>query len=79
VTHPFHPLFQREFELCDYRRSWGKDCLDFQDDQGVLRTIPIRFTDAAEADPFVCVADERAFFRIEDLVELAALIAKLRS
>src|SRR5262245_55148078 len=25
VTHPFHPLFQRKFELVMYRPCWGED------------------------------------------------------
>ncbi|MGI9286137.1 MAG: DUF5372 family protein [Pseudomonadales bacterium] len=25
VTHPFHPLYQQEFELVDRRLNWGED------------------------------------------------------
>jgi hypothetical protein len=25
VTHPYHPLFQQEFELVSYSRNWGED------------------------------------------------------
>src|SRR5437867_1855401 len=25
ITHPYHPLFQQEFELVQYRRNWGEE------------------------------------------------------
>lgn len=38
VTHPFHPLFGREFEFVHHRRNWGEDRLYFRDEQGILAT-----------------------------------------
>src|SRR5580658_5689687 len=39
VTHPFHPLVGRSFELLTYRKTWGEDRVFFQED-GRLRALP---------------------------------------
>jgi len=79
ITHPFHPLFSREFDLLEYRKSWGRDSLNFIDDQGRVSTIPLEWTDAGcEQDPFVEVSAGRSFFRAEDLIRLADLVKGLK-
>ena len=42
VTHPFHPLFQQEFELVSYRQNWGENRVWFQDKLGRLHALPAR-------------------------------------
>ena len=49
----------------------------FYDEHGGLKALPASWTDAAEPDPFVAVANGRAHFRPADLVQLATLIARL--
>ncbi|MCI0553061.1 MAG: Y4bD/Y4pK family protein, partial [Anaerolineae bacterium] len=79
ITHPFHPLFSREFELLEYRKSWGRDSLDFVDDQGRVSTIALSWTDAAcEVDPYLEVSAGRSCFLPEDLVRLADLVEALK-
>jgi len=34
VIHPFHPLYQQEFKLINYRKSWGNEFLDYYDSEG---------------------------------------------
>jgi transposase len=46
VTHPYHPLFQQEFELVSYCRNWGEDRVWFQDKLGRLHSLPTSWTDA---------------------------------
>ena len=75
--HPFHPLRGREFELVDYRQSWGEDWLFFHDDTGRLISIRAGWTDVGDVDPFVEVAAGRAHFRVADLVRLVGLIEGL--
>ena len=79
VTHPFHPLRGREFEVLDERWSWGKEWLYCSDDDGRLFAVPAQWTDRAQPDPFVVVAAGRACSRMEDLVGLAELVVALRS
>jgi hypothetical protein len=50
----------------------------FFDEDGVQRSLPRAWTDAADVDPFVVVAAGRSAFRVEDLVVLVELVAGLR-
>lgn len=78
VTHPFHPLHGRQYELIEYRRSWGRECLDYVDEKGQLKRIPLKWTDAVlEEDPFLAVSAGRCICRFDDLVRLAELMAAI--
>jgi hypothetical protein len=74
VTHPYHPLFQQEFELVSYRQNWGEDRVWFQDKVGRLHSLPTSWTDVGAVDPFVAIAAGRSLFRVADLIELARQI-----
>ncbi|MGO9495622.1 MAG: DUF5372 family protein [Solirubrobacteraceae bacterium] len=77
VTHPFHPWLGREFVFVVARRTWGQDRVFFLDEEGVQRSLPRAWTDAADVDPFVVVAEGRCPFRLEDLVAVSDVIAGL--
>jgi len=80
ITHPFHPRSGEQFELAQYRGSWGRECVECLDGDGRAITIPLAWTDAAnEADPFVALAAGRSYFRVEDLMRLAEMIERLKS
>ncbi len=79
VTHPYHPLFQREFEWVDYRQNWGEDRVYFYDEGGQLTSLPARWTSVVGEDPFVVIGGGRSYFRVEDLIELVRLVEGLRS
>jgi hypothetical protein len=79
VTHPFHPLFGREFELVTYRSAWGEERVYFHDDKGRLQHMPVGWTSAAVSDPFRVVAASRCCFRTEELLRLVELVERLRS
>ena len=70
IIHPYHPLFQEEFELLACRQNWGEDRVWFQDRSGRLHSIPASWTDAAAIDAFVIVAAGWSLFRVADLLEL---------
>ena len=75
VTHPFHPLYQRQFELLSYRTSWGgREFIDFRHENGESGAIPLAWTDADRPDPFLTVAQGRAVFRVVELLQLVELI-----
>jgi hypothetical protein len=44
------------------------------DDQGDQKSVPIGFTDALPPDPFVMISAGRSRLRIQELLDLAALI-----
>jgi len=78
ITHPYHPLFQQEFELVQYRHNWGEDRVYFRAAGSNLTSVPASWTSLCLTDPFVDVAAGRSLFRIEDLLELAALVGLIR-
>jgi Family of unknown function (DUF5372) len=63
VTHPFHPLRGREFEVVDLRQAWGEDRVYYIGDDGELARLPATWTDLVAPDPCVVVGDGRADFR----------------
>jgi hypothetical protein len=79
VTHPFHPLAGREFDLVVRKHNWAEDRVFFFAEDGQLRSIPAGFTDVDPPDPFVAISAGRSIFRVEDLLGLADLLDGLRS
>ena len=72
----FHPLYGREFTLVDQRNAWGEERVYFYDDTGRLRRLPAAWTSVSASDVFVAVSAGRSHFRIDDLLQLVALIAR---
>jgi hypothetical protein len=79
VTHPFHPLFDRELEFVKRRRNWRADRVYVFDPEGLLLSLPVEWTDVAAEDPFVVVAAGRSPFHTAGLLELAELIDRVRA
>jgi hypothetical protein len=77
VTHPFHPWAGREFEFVKRRRNWRQDRVYIHDDAGKLVSLPAEWTDVVAEDPFVVVAAGRSPFRVEQLLELSELVARV--
>lgn len=74
MTHPFHPRAECEYVVVAVRSTWGEDRVFFLDEDGIVRSLPAAWTDAAEPDPFVVVAAGRSPFRVDDLLALAGLL-----
>ena len=74
MTHPFHPLHGREFELLQSRLCRGIERVDYIDADGVVRSLAAAWTSAGAEDPFLIVAAGRSAFRVPDLLALAALL-----
>ena len=79
VTHPFHPLRGRTFQLVDCRQTWGEDRVYFHDDSGQLARLPLEWTDVVPDDLTVGVGAGRAHFRYDDLCRLADLLTRLQA
>lgn len=79
MTHPFHPLAGREFDLVVRKHTWAEDRVFFVADDGRLCSVPAGWTDVVAADPFVVVAAGRSPLRVAELLALAALIEDLGS
>ena len=77
ITHPFHPLKDREFELIEHRRIFGASYVYFHDDCGQLREIPAVWTDFVKGDVFVEMAAGRSPLHAGTLLELAELVERM--
>ena len=77
ITHPFHPAVGQEIDVV-YRRGWGEDRVFYRDGQGQLVSLPARWTSAVPVDSFITVAGGRSRFRVDDLIDLVALVGRLR-
>jgi hypothetical protein len=64
-----------EYELVGFAHTWGEHRVFFRKpaDQRVY-SLPARWTDVEEPDPFVVMAAGRSLFRPSDLLALADLI-----
>jgi hypothetical protein len=76
ITHPFHPLKDRQFELIEHRRIFGESYVYFNDDGGQLREIPAIWTDFVKGDVFVEMAAGRSQLHAGTLLELAELVER---
>jgi Family of unknown function (DUF5372) len=79
VTHPFYPLYGRDFEFVAHRQNWGEDRVHLRDENGRLFWLPAGWTDVAAADPFVVVAAGRCPFTAEGLLAVADVADRLRA
>ncbi len=79
IIHPFHPRFGEEFELLDYRGSFGGERVEGRDGNGEIINVPLFWTDAYTGDPFVVLSAGRSFLRPEDLLALSDLVREQAS
>jgi hypothetical protein len=78
ITHPFHPSAGHDFDLVSRGPHWGEDRVVYAKPDGSLHSIAASLTDVDPADEFRRAASGRAAFRTVDLLELCALLRRLR-
>jgi hypothetical protein len=77
VTHPFHPLSGRRLVCVGERYNrYGKRLL-LQVGEERICSVPPQWTDVAAIDPEIVLGAGRAWLRLTDLLELAALVEQL--
>jgi uncharacterized protein DUF5372 len=77
ITHPFHPFSGQQLVLVGERYNvHGKRLLLQVDDQTIC-SVPPQWTDLVAPDPEIVMGEQRALFRVADLVELARLVDRL--
>jgi hypothetical protein len=62
-------------EVLEHRRQWGQWRVYYLTKTARRAFFPAGWTDLGPADPFVAQARGRAIARVEDLLELAKLVA----
>jgi len=60
IAHPFHPHYGQHFELAQYRRSFGRECIDCFDKNGRMVSIQLEWTDAAGEQTSGCIWKRQA-------------------
>jgi hypothetical protein len=78
VTHPFHPLSGQSFVCVGERYNRYGARLLLQVGDGSIHSLPRHWTDLVDPDPEVVIGKGRALVRVADLVDLAALLVRLR-
>ena len=78
VTHPFHPLYGREYELFAVRQAWNEERAYYKDERDEVHALPIAWTSVQPEDPFVSAAAGRCPVRLVDLQQIAELIARMK-
>jgi hypothetical protein len=66
-------------ELAAQAREWGEERVYYRDPSGRMRFLPARWTSIAAPDPFVLMAANRAYFRLEDLIRLQDRLMQLQA
>jgi len=79
ITHPFHPQRGQEIEMVTRRPHWGEDRVIYRAREGHLASLPARWTSLVPDDPVVVLSSGRTPFRVDDLIELVALVSRLRA
>jgi len=77
VIHPFHPLYNQQFEILNYRHNWGEYRVTFYQTSEQVRTLPAAWTSIVPPDPSVVLAAGRAAFRVADPLPLVHLIQRI--
>ena len=78
ITHPFHPLCSKEFDLIEHKCLFGESYLFFCHPSGHLRQIPAVWTDFLKTDAFVEVAAGRSSLHADFLLQLTELLKQLK-
>ncbi|MCP4234088.1 MAG: hypothetical protein GY770_10975 [Aestuariibacter sp.] len=78
MTHPFHPKRGQQFTLTTRRLNWGEDRVMYFNEAGRLRSMPTSWTSVADADTFQHASAGLSWFRVDDLLELSALLQTLK-
>ena len=78
MTHPFHPLSGQVLDVVDRRRfEADRERLCVEGTPGRHEWVPVAWTNLGPPDPWLDIAAGRCLFRVEDLLRLADLIARV--
>ena len=77
ITHPFHPRCGQSLDVIVCRFQWGEERVFYRDPHGHRASLPACWTSLAPPDPYLTVAASRSRFRLQDLLDLAALLEEV--
>lgn len=77
VTHPFHPLAGFPLRRVGEQANVAGRRILCQDTDGHIHAVPIEWTDLTEPDVAQQIGAGRAYVRVQDLLDLAELVARM--
>jgi hypothetical protein len=77
ITHPFHPGYGQSLEVLRRERRWGEDHVVYLAATGHTAWLPAAWTSLAGSTQRCSPDGEAAQFRVDDLIELAELVARV--
>ena len=77
ITHLFHPLSGKQLACVGERYNRSGRRLLLRVDEATVCSVPPQWTDLVAPDPELGMGEQRALFRVADLLELARLIDQL--
>jgi len=72
-------LYGKTLSLVTSRHNWSQKRVYYQNEAGILSSMPVEWTNLAHIDPFVIFSAGRAPFRVVDLLELSNLLTTILS
>ena len=72
-------MLGKVFAIVDRRRTWGEDRVYYHDEAGKLCRMNAQWTSVADVDTFVLTSAGRSSLRVDDLLQLVALIEGVRA
>ena len=77
VTHPHHPLRGRSFPFYSQLTTGGVRLVRCVQEDETLLTLPVAWTSYRTADDFERASAGRSLWRVDDLLELRAVVDSL--
>jgi hypothetical protein len=79
ITHPFHPGNGETLDVLRRERRFGEDHVVYLAAAGHTAWLPAAWTSLAEPTQRRSADGDAARFRVDDLIELAELVAGVRT
>ena len=75
MTHPFHPLFNQEFDVVDRRCFQDRVRVYLEVEPGRVERLEVAWTSLGATDPFVARSAGRSLLHVAKLTRLCDLVA----
>ncbi len=71
-------MYRKKYKLVRVKQLWGEHRAYYFDSSGKLLAIPINWTTLRKSDPFREISRGRAYFKLNDLLELCEVVKYLK-
>lgn len=70
VTDEHHPLHGKRYGITNFSKSFGKTLVQYEDEEGLEKSINVVFTSLAIVKPFAVISEGRCDFLFDDMLLL---------